>query len=313
MIEVFQLSKRFGAKHVVRELSFQVCKGEVLGFLGPNGAGKSTTMRMITGYLPPDAGRVSVCGMDVTKAPLHAKAALGYLPENAPLYHEMTVRGFLEFAAAVRGMRGKEKARAVQRACELCALDPVLHEPIETLSKGYRHRTGLAQAILHDPPVLVLDEPTDGLDPNQKRYARALIREMGQTKAILLSTHVLEELEAVCTRAIVIHQGRMVADGTPAQLKSRAPGAGKITIRFAPDSPFPTQDVMDKLRSLQGVKDVVVAEAHCLQLVPRDGVDSGSLSAEALTLCLQAGFRVVEARTCEGSLDELFRVLTTNE
>lgn len=222
MIKVENLSKAFGAKLAVDDISFEVNKGEVVGFLGPNGAGKSTTMRMITGFIPPTSGRINVCGFDMLEDPIPGKRRIGYLPESAPSYHEMTVRSFLKFAAEIRGLRGEDCRRAVQRAVETCFLESVYNQTIDTLSKGFRHRTCLAQAIIHDPQVLVMDEPTDGLDPNQKHEARTLIRRMGENKAIIFSTHILEEVEAVCTRAIIIDRGRIVANGTPQELKARS-------------------------------------------------------------------------------------------
>jgi ABC-2 type transport system ATP-binding protein len=218
MIRIEGLVKAFGQKRAVDGLSFAVERGEVLGFLGPNGAGKSTTMRMITGYLPPTAGSVSVGGHDVVEAPLQAKRLIGYLPEAAPSYPDMTVEGFLSFAAELRGLDGAARRKAIARVVELCFLSSVLHQSIDTLSKGYKHRTCLAQALIHDPEVLILDEPTDGLDPNQKHEVRNLIRELSKTKAIIFSTHILEEVDAVCTRAIIIDRGRIVASGTPDEL-----------------------------------------------------------------------------------------------
>ena len=218
MIRIENLVKTFGAKRAVDGLSFNVERGEVVGFLGPNGSGKSTTMRMVTGYYTPTSGRVTVGGHDVVEAPLEAKRLIGYLPENAAAYPDMTVRGFLEFAAEMRGLSGAAKKKAVERAVERCFLDSVLHQSVDTLSKGYRHRTCLAQALVHDPEVLILDEPTDGLDPNQKHEIRNLIREIGKTKAVVFSTHILEEVDAACTRAIIIDRGRIVAQGTPDEL-----------------------------------------------------------------------------------------------
>jgi len=199
MINVQNLLKMFGAKRAVDGVSFSVKRGEVLGFLGPNGAGKSTTMRMLTGFIPPTAGTVTVGGFDMVENPIPARRLIGYLPENAPAYTDMTVHGFLNFAAEIRGLRGDAKTKAVHRAVELCFLEPVLHQSVETLSKGYRHRTCFAQSIIHDPDILVLDEPTDGLDPNQKHEVRQLIRKMGEKKAIIFSTHILEEVDAACT------------------------------------------------------------------------------------------------------------------
>ena len=218
MIKIENLVKTFGAKRAVDGLSFSVERGEVVGFLGPNGSGKSTTMRMVTGYYTPTSGRVTVGGHDVVEAPLEAKRLIGYLPENAAAYSDMTVRGFLEFAAEMRGLSGEAKKKAVARAVERCFLDSVLHQSVDTLSKGYRHRTCLAQALIHEPEVLILDEPTDGLDPNQKHEIRNLIREIGKTKAVIFSTHILEEVDAACTRAIIIDRGRIVAQGTPDEL-----------------------------------------------------------------------------------------------
>src|SRR3989475_12783542 len=222
MIKIDNLVKSFGPNRAVDGISFTVERGEVLGFLGPNGAGKSTTMRMITGFMPPTSGAISVGGYDVLESPIEAKRLIGYLPENAASYPDMTVKGFLEFAAALRRLEGETRRKAVRRVVELCFLDSVLHQSIDTLSKGYRHRTCLAQALIHDPDVLIMDEPTDGLDPNQKHEVRNLIREMGESKAIIFSTHILEEVEAACTRAIIIDRGRIVANGTPAELKARA-------------------------------------------------------------------------------------------
>jgi ABC-2 type transport system ATP-binding protein len=218
MIRIENLVKAFGAKRAVDGVSFAVERGEVLGFLGPNGAGKSTTMRMITGFFPPTSGRVTVGGHDVAEAPLQTKRLIGYLPEAAPSYQDMTVHGFLSFAAELRGLDGDARKKAVGRAVERCFLASVLHQSIDTLSKGYKHRTCLAQALIHDPEVLILDEPTDGLDPNQKHEVRNLIRELGKTKAIIFSTHILEEVDAACTRAIIIDRGRIVASGTPDEL-----------------------------------------------------------------------------------------------
>ena len=219
MIRVRNLSKRFGAREAVRDVSFEVQPGEVLGFLGPNGAGKSTTMRMITGYLAPTSGEVWLNGYDVTDKPVEARRGLGYLPENAPSYPDMTVEEFLGFIAEMRGYHGAEKAQRVESALARCILTSVRHQTIETLSKGYRQRTCFAQAILHDPSVLILDEPTEGLDPNQKYVVRSMIKEMAKDKAIVLSTHILEEVEAICTRIIIISGGRLVADSSPAELR----------------------------------------------------------------------------------------------
>jgi len=222
MIRIENLTRQFGAFTAVDNLSFQVAPGEVLGFLGPNGAGKSTTMKMITGFLQPTSGRVDIFGYDMWRNPLPAKKMIGYLPEGAPSYGEMSVRDFLAFIADVRGLCGAEKQRAIAVAAEKSALTDVMLQTVDTLSKGYRRRVGLAQAILHDPQVLVLDEPTDGLDPNQKHHVRELIRNLSQEKLVIVSTHILEEVSAVCTRAMIIARGKLLVDETPAALAARS-------------------------------------------------------------------------------------------
>jgi ABC-2 type transport system ATP-binding protein len=228
LIEARRLSKRFGALQAVDGISLSVGAGEVLGFLGPNGAGKSTTMKMLSGFLEPDSGEALISGFDVHRFGREAKTRLGYLPEGAPAYGEMTPLGFLRFIAEVRGFRGDDLTARVDRAIERTALGSVRGQTIDTLSKGYKRRVGIAQAILHDPAALIMDEPTDGLDPNQKHQVRELIRAMARDKAIIVSTHILEEVDAVCTRAVVINQGRIVADGTAADLMRRAPGAKSL-------------------------------------------------------------------------------------
>ena len=227
LIVISGLTKRFGSFTAVDDVSFNVARGEVLGFLGPNGAGKSTTMRMLAGFMIPTAGTASICGHDVQNDGVAARKVLGFLPEGAPTYPEMTVLGFLNFCAAIRGYDGGERADRVDHAIGLTSLAGVRLQPVETLSKGFKRRVGLAQALLHDPPVLVLDEPTDGLDPNQKHEVRTLIARMAPTKAIVISTHILEEVDAVCTRAMIISLGRVVADATPGELEKRAP-SGKL-------------------------------------------------------------------------------------
>ena len=231
MLKVENLIKDFGAFRAVKGVSFTVGKGEVLGFLGPNGAGKSTTMRMITGFVPPTSGTAVVCGHDILKDPVAAKASIGYLPENAPSYRAMTVEEFLKFIAEIRGFSGAAAKAKVEETIEKARLSNVAKQTIETLSKGYRQRTCFAQAILHDPKVLIMDEPTDGLDPNQKHVVREMIKEMAADKAIIISTHILEEVDAVCTRAIVIARGEIKADGTPEDLRKMDP-SGKLDTVF---------------------------------------------------------------------------------
>jgi len=310
MIKVENLVKAFGPKLAVNGVSFAVERGEVLGFLGPNGAGKSTTMRMITGFIPPTAGRVSVGGYDITEHPIPAKRLIGYLPENAPAYTDMTVLGFLNFAAELRGLRGEARRKAVQRAIEICFLDGVIHQSVDTLSKGYRHRTCFAQSIIHDPPVLVLDEPTDGLDPNQKHEVRTLIRRMGQTKAIVFSTHILEEVDAACTRAIIIDRGQIVANGTPAELRQRSELAGAVAVSVK-DAPLTA--VNQKLRELPTVKRTLVlreSPAVVVRAYPQPGARNGDLQASIFDLALRERWKLIELKTEEGRLDEVFRSIT---
>ena len=221
-IEVNKLEKSFGPIHAVQGITFSVNHGEVLGFLGPNGAGKSTTMKMIAGFLEPDGGSVTVNGYNVVDDPIRVKTNIGYLPEGAPSYGEMTVNNFLHFIAEIRGYRGNDKDACVDAAVKEVQLQTVLEQSIETLSKGFKRRVGIAQAILHDPDVLIMDEPTDGLDPNQKHEVRTLIKEMAAEKAIIISTHILEEVDAVCDRAIIISDGKLLFDGSPQELRSRS-------------------------------------------------------------------------------------------
>jgi ABC-2 type transport system ATP-binding protein len=227
MIKTQHLTKRYDTLTAVDDISFEVGTGEVLGFLGPNGAGKTTTMRMIAGFISPTSGTASICGHDIGTNPIYAKRALGYLPEGAPSYGEMSVHGFLDFVARLRGLDLGRRKERLKYVVERLQLGGVLHQSIDTLSKGFRRRVGLAHAILHDPPALILDEPTDGLDPIQKHEVRTLINEMARDKIIVISTHILEEVDAVCTRAIIIARGKVVADDTPAVLKQRAP-SGKL-------------------------------------------------------------------------------------
>ncbi len=230
MIKVQNLTKRFGSIVAVNDISFEVGRGEVLGFLGPNGAGKSTTMKILAGFLEADSGNAEVAGCDVLTDPLGVKRLIGYVPENAPLYDDMSVGAFLGFVCETRGLRGKRRRDAIDRVVDLCAIHSVQYQVIETLSKGFRRRVGLAQALLHDPDTLILDEPTDGLDPNQKHDVREMIAGMGKDKCIIISTHILEEVDAVCSRAMIISQGIVKADGTPAELTAR--GDGKLDVFF---------------------------------------------------------------------------------
>lgn len=311
MIQVQNLSKLFGAKRAVDDVSFTVERGEVLGFLGPNGAGKSTTMRMITGFILPTAGNIKVGGHDVLDAPIAAKKLIGYLPENAPSYTDMTVVGFLNFAAELRGLRGEARKKAVNRAVELCFLESVLHQSVETLSKGYRHRTCFAQSIIHDPDVLVLDEPTDGLDPNQKHEVRQLIKRMGASKAIIFSTHILEEVEAACTRAIIIDRGRIVANGTPSELKARSDQAGTVVLRVSGAN---ADVVKTKLAALDSAKKVSLAGSTDQEVVarvqPKTAGRNHDFARAIGDMAKREGWAVVELHLEEGRLDDVFRSIT---
>lgn len=308
MIKVQNLAKTFGAKRAVDGVSFSVDRGEVLGFLGPNGAGKSTTMRMVTGFLPPSGGTASIGGFDIVEHPIQAKRLMGYLPENAPAYTDMTVYGFLNFAAEIRGLSGDAKKQAVTRVVEMCFLEAVLHQSVETLSKGYRHRTCFAQSIIHDPDVLVLDEPTDGLDPNQKHEIRQLIRRMGQKKAIIFSTHILEEVDAVCSRAIIIDRGRIVANGTPQELRQKSEWAGAVTLRV---KGVAASAVTAKLGQVPLVKRVTLVEEKdgrvTVRAFPRN--DANTMLAQAVGEAARE-WQIEQLHSEEGRLDEVFRSIT---
>jgi ABC-2 type transport system ATP-binding protein len=308
MIRVQDLRKFFGPKKAVNGVSFTVEKGEVLGFLGPNGAGKSTTMRMITGFIPPTEGTVSVGGFDMLDDPLRAKRLIGYLPESAPAYSEMSVTDFLSFVAELRGLRGDEKSAAVDRVIEMCFLDSVAHQTVETLSKGYKHRTCFAQSIIHDPEVLILDEPTEGLDPNQKHEVRTLIRRMGERKAIIFSTHILEEVEAVCSRAIIIDRGQIVANGTPAELKQRSLTAGAVRVRFVDGS----VNFVDQLAQLPSVAKVdrLDGSASSLRVIAKNKAAAGELSRAIGELAAGERWTIEELYVEEGRLDDVFRSIT---
>jgi ABC-2 type transport system ATP-binding protein len=299
MIKIENLVKAFGAKRAVDGVSFGVERGEVLGFLGPNGAGKSTTMRMITGFMPPTEGRVMVGGHDVAESPLQAKRLIGYLPENAAAYPDMTVQGFLRFAAELRGLHGEARKRAVGRVVELCFLQSVVHQSIDTLSKGYRHRTCLAQALIHDPDVLIMDEPTDGLDPNQKHEVRNLIRDLGRNKAIVFSTHILEEVDAACTRAIIIDRGRIVANGTPEELRAMSDLHGAVTLAAEGAS-------AEKLAALGRVEQLNGA----FRIYPNDKSKSPELAQAVIDLVRREGWKVEGMYNEVGQLDEVFRRIT---
>ncbi len=311
MIQVENLVKAFGPKLAVNDVSFTVERGEVLGFLGPNGAGKSTTMRMVTGFIPPTSGTIKVGGYDVLENPLPAKRLIGYLPENAPAYADMTVQGFLSFAAELRGLTGTARSNAVDHAVDLCFLENVRHQVIDTLSKGYKHRTCLAQSLIHDPDVLIMDEPTDGLDPNQKHEVRNLIKRMGSNKAIVFSTHILEEVEAACSRVIIIDRGRIVANGTPEELKQRAPSAGAAWLKV---KGVPAAAVAEQLSGLANAANSEVLREYEgiveVRVFPDRTKGGGSLTVEVAALAAQQKWTIDELRMEEGRLDEVFRAIT---
>jgi ABC-2 type transport system ATP-binding protein len=306
MIRTEHLTKHYGSLVAVEDVSFQVAPGEVLGFLGPNGAGKTTTMRMLTGFVAPTSGRASVCGHDVESEPLATKAVIGYLPEGAPSYGEMTVRRFLEFVADLRALTGERRAERLRHVIEHLHLGPVLEQTIDTLSKGFRRRVGLAQAIVHDPPVLILDEPTDGLDPNQKHEVRTLINDMASDKIIVISTHLLEEVDAVCTRAIIIARGRIVADDTPAGLAARSRYHNAVSMRLEERGQL--EAARTAVAALAVVAGVEVSERDArLTALPRAGATILPALSE---LAARSGLRLKELHLESGRLDEVFRTIT---
>jgi ABC-2 type transport system ATP-binding protein len=306
MIKTEHLTKRYESLTAVDDVSFEVGPGEVLGFLGPNGAGKTTTMRMLAGFVTPTSGKASICGHDIETDPLGAKASLGYLPEGAPTYGEMTVRRFLEFIADLRHLDGDRRKTRLDHVIDRLQLGKVLEQSIETLSKGFRRRVGLAQAIVHDPPVLILDEPTDGLDPNQKHEVRTLINDMARDKIIVISTHILEEVDAVCSRAIIIARGRIVADDTPAKLAGRSRYHNAVSLQL---------EQLDQLTAartavaaLPSVAEVEMSERDGrLTALPRAGATILTAVSE---LAVRQGFKLKELHLESGRLDEVFRTIT---
>jgi ABC-2 type transport system ATP-binding protein len=289
----------------VSDISFTLQRGEMLAFIGPNGAGKSTTMKMLSGFLTPTSGPARICGHDVETDPVAAKREIGYLPEGAPSYGEMSPRTFLDFIADMRDLRGSEKARRLEKVIEQLHLGSVLDQQIETLSKGYKRRVGLAQAIIHDPHVLILDEPTDGLDPNQKHEVRTLIRDMSADKIIIISTHILEEVHAVCNRAIIIAHGRILADDTPAALEARSERHNAVNLRLSGAS---IAEASEALGALPGVSSIEIHDDERLTVLPKGGA---SLLPAIGKLALQSGWDVQELQVETGELDQVFRQITT--
>lgn len=306
-IEIEDLAKYFGAIKAVDGVSFSVKKGEVLGFLGPNGAGKSTTMKMITGFLAPTRGTVRVCGHDVLTDPIAVKASLGYLPEGAPAYSDMTPDSFLRFIADIRGLSGAGKNRAVDSAAERARIKHVMFQPIETLSKGYKRRVGLAQAILHNPPVLIMDEPTDGLDPNQKHEVRTLINDMAEDKAIIISTHILEEVHALCTRNVLIANGKIRFDGTPHELEAMSRYHNAVCVSVVN---VETDTLLTFLNTLEYVAEVEVLTAERgFRVYPSQGQQ---ITAELSQAIRSNNWQIDSLYAEHGRLDEVFRTLTIN-
>jgi ABC-2 type transport system ATP-binding protein len=308
LVEASSLQKTFGDIAAVNGISLSVKKGEVLGFLGPNGAGKSTTMKMLSGFLEPNSGSASICGYNVQDAPKQAKASLGYLPEGAPAYGEMTPRTFLAFVGEIRGFSGEELKSRIAAASNKAALEGVLDQRIETLSKGFKRRVGIAQAILHNPPVLILDEPTDGLDPNQKFHVRRLIQEMAADKAIIVSTHILEEVEAVCTRAVVIAKGRIVADGTAEDLMRRVPYHGAVVIKVASAKSDAVKAALSAVKDVTKVEHLGTANGvvHLRALA----ANGKSIAAGAAAALAAKAIAVDELYVERGKLDDVFRQIT---
>lgn len=306
MIKTDHLSKRYDSLTAVDDVSFEVHPGEVLGFLGPNGAGKTTTMRMLAGFITPSSGKASICGHDVETDALAAKQKLGYLPEGAPGYGEMSVRRFLEFIADLRQLKGDVRNTRLDHVIGRLQLEKVLEQSIDTLSKGFRRRVGLAQAILHNPPVLILDEPTDGLDPNQKHEVRTLINEMARDKIIVISTHILEEVDAVCTRAIIIARGRIVADDTPQGLAMKSRYHNAVSLQL--EKPDQLAAAHAAVSALPSVAEVEVSERDArLTALPRSGA---TLLPALSELAAREGLRLKELHLESGRLDEVFRTIT---
>ncbi len=309
MIKVRSLHKQFGVVRAVNDLSFSVKKGEVLGLLGPNGAGKTTTMKIITGFMPATSGEVEVCGYDIRSHPREAKRHIGYVPEGGPLYGEMTPAALLDFVASIRHMSGAARRRRIKTVVDALELQPVMLRRIDTLSKGFKRRVALAQAVLVDPEVLILDEPTDGLDPNQKHQVRNLIRSISDEKGIIISTHLLDEVDAVCDRAIIIDQGRIVLQGTPHELHARAAERGAVYIR---------------VRASEGLRAVALirekAQASCMVeeeneetwLIRAAGAGTVPSLAQIGTILVRSDIELLELRNEGGSLEEVFRRVTAS-
>jgi ABC-2 type transport system ATP-binding protein len=306
MIHAQNLRKTFGDFLAVDDLSLRVERGEVLGFLGPNGAGKSTTMKMLTGYLLPDAGQITIGDVDIAVSPRRAQSLIGYLPEGAPAWPEMTARAFLQFIAQIRKLSGKQADQALSRAITITELQPVLDQPIETLSKGFRRRVGLAQAILHDPAILIMDEPTDGLDPNQKFHVREAIREMAENKAIIISTHILEEVDAICSRAMIIDHGQVVANGTPHSLAAQSMYHGAVTVTLNAAHAEPVRLALREWTEVSHFEEMARGDEMSITVFPVATKSTDLLNR----IQTQDGWAVNSVSLELGRLDDVFRRLT---
>ena len=311
LVEVIGLTKSFGSIKAVDNISLSVNRGEVLGFLGPNGAGKSTSMKMITGFLTPTSGTIKISDNDISVNPIEAKASIGYLPEGAPAYGEMTPLNFLSFVAEVRGIDKSARASRVDEIIEKIHLERVAHQPIDTLSKGFKRRVGIAQAILHDPEILILDEPTDGLDPNQKYEIRALIKEMAADKAILISTHILEEVESVCTKAIIISNGGVIFSGSPLELSSKSRYHNAITLVVSNKDVEKTTKILKELEEIMAIEHIAEAELTRVTLIPY----SSEVEISSLVKARMADYEceILQLYIEQGRLDEVFRSLTNQQ
>jgi ABC-2 type transport system ATP-binding protein len=303
MIQVSNLTKNFDDFCAVNNISFTVKPGEVLGFLGPNGAGKSTTMKILTGFLTPSQGQISVMGHNVLSDPIAAKAEIGYLPEGAPAYADMTVIASLRFIGQVRGFTGAELQQRIDRVVSKVALESVLNKRVETLSKGYCRRLGIAQALIHDPKVLILDEPTDGLDPNQKHQVRQLIHDLSEDKIVIVSTHILEEVSAVCSRAMILAQGAIVFDGTPEELAAMSEHHNAVTIRLSDVN----DGLLSRLKALPKVNSVESDGQGSIEVFP---VDGQAILASVNSVLHEEGCQIEELHVETGQLDEVFRKVT---
>jgi ABC-2 type transport system ATP-binding protein len=311
-ISVKNLTKRYGDQTAVNDMSFDVQTGEILGFLGPNGAGKTTTMKIITCFMPPTSGTVEVDGLNIFDNSLEVRKKIGYLPEMNPLYHDMNVLDYLEYSAELHGLRGTAAQQRIREMVHVCGLEPVRHKDIGEMSKGFRQRVGLAQAMIHEPDVLILDEPTSGLDPNQIVEIRNLIKHLGRAKTVILSTHILSEVQATCDRVLIINEGRIVADGSPEQLQQNFHGTESLTLELKTGATDPVQEISPALRSIGAVTNVTLLAAEAgsarFELLSEKGTD---IREEAFKLAVNKGWVILEMRRKATTLEEVFHKLTT--